>query len=186
MNGSALRIDTGTLQIKFRKGYAAQLQQEAKQAGIKEDLAKMTMTFRAQRAAAATAVKPLADAVSKCIKQGELVSPASQEMIAAQTHSVFALCAFYEDCTSEKDQLPCVRITVSGTRTVVMVRTGEVIAFMQDNGLLPDKFKMKAVWGFVKHMSKSVVTEFAKEHSVFHCTVGKEEALVIPPGMCVL
>ena len=117
--------------------------------------------------------------------EGAAKSP-GQDLSAALAPSVFGLAAEYEDASSEKDQLPSLRLTISGSRAVILARTSDLINFYQGRKELPASFRLKNLWVLMRSMTAAVFTEYVKEKPMWHATVGEHDLLFLPAGMTSL
>lgn len=78
--------------------------------------------------------------------------------------------------------LACLRLTLSGTRALVMARLSDMLSFMGKQGIA-DEFRNPArAWSYMKAMSKELIDKFAESASFYCATVGEHEMLYTPAG----
>ena len=184
--GTPLRTDLDGFYAKFQEGKEGHAKTLATQ-GV--NTAKACSTFRAQRLLLADMGQAFAADVMKAMHL-ELIAlsfganlQALQSLLQAST---FGLAANYEGASSEKEQLACFRLSIAGTRTVIMVTTAGLIERMKTKSLIQEAFGLKTLWQYLKTMPKEAILECVKSNSVWHGTVGPNNTLYTPAGMCLL
>ena len=91
-----------------------------------------------------------------------------------------------EGLCGEKDLQPCLRLTIKGTRVLILVEASAAIDFFTKRKELPDKFKMKAIYHAIRHITRQALEELAQSTQVYHTTIGPGDMVYIPFGMVLV
>ena len=81
-----------------------------------------------------------------------------------------------------------IRLQISGTRTIAMAKTADLISFYAKRFTEDERakgFDLKDVFTFFRNMSAEVVSQYVEQASLqlWTCTLGAGDALWIPAGM---
>ena len=82
--------------------------------------------------------------------------------------SVLVITKGFGGGSSEKDFMPCARLSYHGSRTVVAVSFLDLLAFMRAEGV--KDLKSHNVWAFLQRASHGVLTKLYKAAKVFHAS----------------
>ena len=179
--GSLLDISVGK--------FAAKSDQSKKQRVAKSS--KIVGDMRAQRPLVGDDIKPVADLLDSFIDlsgnvDGTLVPTA---MEVPSTPSVYGIEAGYSGASIEKDHLTTLRLSVRGTRSVVLARTTSLSMFFRAKRGIGDSEKesptLRQLQGFFHNMTAEGAKLFTKKDTLFFATVSDGDALFVPAGFLV-
>ena len=119
-----------------------------------------------------------------CIGAGDVADELSNEarevMESVLTCHVFVIASGYTRVANEKQYMSCLRLSLQGTRTVVMMRMLALCEVMQERGVTD--MSQSKIWTFLQNATVEILAEVLKRGAVWHGTVGAGDILFVPPG----
>ncbi|CAE7356515.1 unnamed protein product [Symbiodinium sp. CCMP2592] len=122
-------------------------------------------------------VNALLKNVSGLVKTSKLSKPI-QDVMAV---SVFGMDQGYDKVSCESASMACVRFNVSGTRSVVVAHTLEVIGYMQRKGVT-GSISVARMASFFRSLSATTISDFQAQCTLQQATVGAGDVLYLPAG----
>lgn len=108
------------------------------------------------------------------------------ELSKSMQPQAFAITQDHIDAQSEKDLTASFRLTMSGSRSVLLFWMDGIIAFMVAKGI-KDKLSTKRIYSFISTINKDVLQELlAAGHEVFYTSLAAGDVLYIPATFVVL
>lgn len=131
-------------------------------------------------------MKEVTSYIASLFKDSNVMVPAenwSDALKSTLVLGMFGIDVGYDKASSEFLGTATCRITLEGTRVVMMTEMLQLHGFMQRKGVTAANVgKMSA---FFRSMSVSVLQEFQKECTLWTCTVGQGDCLFAPYGFLV-
>ena len=157
------------------------------EAKFKNDPAKLA-SGRSQMSLPAEQRQYISDLIFKCFPKDyvmpveKLTEKVKQEVLIP---SVFIVAKDWATASAEAGHLPTCRLGVSGSRTVVAVRTLPLLEFLTKCGMGGAKADLPAAYNWVKSASVQAAKAFVdacSEKVMCHATVGPNDVLYMPEG----
>lgn len=124
------------------------------------------------------------DIMTKLLPVGSL--DISDECIQSQVGPAwFAVTKGELQVVKEPDCLPTLRLTVKGTRTLIMARIGDLLDFMKASGIASENLMASRVCSFMKAMNSEQIAAFKQKYKFHFITSGVGNVVYVPAAWVI-